>query len=404
MLGLEKVFGNRSKKSEGKNSSDVSFLSKNKAEKIVFFDKPIEARQKWRSKNKECEVTIVKHNTGSGRYEIVLDDKKMGVMDTLLQSSEELKAFLLAGGYELAPEKGIKLTVVNEEESSKPAVPQTAPEVETPPAQDERSAEEARVIEEYNALNQAIVEILEGKVGVLGANIGELIEKNAALLGEKREEFYSIRDTIIDSINLLVDEENLLTDNLEKSGRNLSVAVLEEKRANHQKLTAFYTELEKLYLLITREIVKEGERTQDREVASVPSTPESAPVIVMTPSHEEVPPEVKGQVIQLDDFRKKDPTDKEKAEAAELQEQKTIALEKIGKEITEALTQFVENVWQGLQAQGTSQRILTKLWKTEILPDLKKRMVTLVQERSQLTPEECGDISDGILEAVSKKK
>jgi hypothetical protein len=83
-------------------------------------------------------------------------------MDTLLQSSEELKAFLLAGGYELAPEKGIKLTVVNEEESSKPAVPQTAPEVETPPAQDERSAEEARVIEEYNALNQAIVEILEG--------------------------------------------------------------------------------------------------------------------------------------------------------------------------------------------------------------------------------------------------
>ena len=130
------------------------------------------------------------------------------------------------------------------------------------------------MIEEYNALNQAIVEILEGKVGVLGANIGELIEKNAALLGEKREEFYSIRDTIIDSINLLVDEENLLTDNLEKSGRNLSVAVLEEKRANHQKLTAFYTEIEKLYLLITREIVKEGERTQDREVASVPSTPE----------------------------------------------------------------------------------------------------------------------------------
>ena len=96
MLGLEKVFGNRSKKSEGKNSSDVSFLSKNKAEKIVFFDKPIEARQKWRSKNKECEVTIVKHNTGSGRYEIVLDDKKMGVMDTLLQSSEERSLILRA--------------------------------------------------------------------------------------------------------------------------------------------------------------------------------------------------------------------------------------------------------------------------------------------------------------------
>lgn len=403
MLGLEKVFGNRSKKSEEKNSSDVSFLSKNKAEKIVFFDKPIEARQKWRSKNKECEVTIVKHNAGSGRYEIVLDDKKMGVMDTLLQSSEELKAFLLAGGYELAPEKGIKLTVVNEEELSKPAVSQAAPEAEMP-AQDERPAEEAKMIEECNALDQEMVEILEGKVGVLGANIGELIEKNTALLGEKREELYSIRDTVIDSINLLVDEENLLTDNLEKSGRNLSVAVLEEKRANHQKLVAFYAELEKLYLLITREIVKEGERVQDREVAPVPSAPESAPTTVMTPPLEEAPPEAKGQMIQLDDFRKKDPTDKEKTEAAESREQKTIALEKIGQEITEALTQFVENVWQGLQTQGVSQRILTKLWETEILPELKKRMITLMQERSQLTPEECGDVSDSILEAVSKKK
>jgi hypothetical protein len=247
-----------------------------------------------------------------------------------LKGSEDLKELLSSGGYKL-------ITKRSEGSESKLSFPSVVPvtsdqnsvisgtaETENVPApsldvqetaavgaepqpeqsrqseQPERS-EASSLLDEYLSLSAEIQEITEIKSAAIGTAIGELLEENADVLGEKGDEFFGLRDTYIASINSIVDEENALSETVEEAGQKITPEQLETTKANHKKLLDLYAELEALKTLVNVYLAEEEHRLEAESLSPIVAPEENAESL---PEKANLAESGANKVVHIDDYRK----------------------------------------------------------------------------------------------------
>ncbi len=211
----------------------------------IILLEPLEVGQQWKTKDGSTLI-IAGRKEKSGRFDILVDGRQQ------LMGSEALTAMLLADGYTLVA--GGTSPVI---ERGKTIASQ-----ETPLASDA----------EYVRLDHEIEELID-QVEAANTVIGEILEENAAAFGEKYDEFLEQRSTFIQLINSITDEDNSLVDIANASNREITEDMLKKKKANYEEIYALLAELKNLELAV-RLKAKSGEGIVEEE----PISP-TAPVI-----------------------------------------------------------------------------------------------------------------------------
>jgi hypothetical protein len=175
------------------------------------------------------------------------------------------------------------------------------------PEQSEQSerSETPSLLDEYLSLSAEIREITETKSAAIGTAIGEILEENADVFGKKGDEFFESRDTYIASINSIVDDENVLSETVEKAGQKITSEELEATKTNHKKLLYLYAELEALKTLVNVYLAEEEYRLEAESLLPIVAPEEKADSL---PEKADLSESGVNIVVNMDDYRKNAPS------------------------------------------------------------------------------------------------
>lgn len=449
MFGIEKVFGKKlSEQAEKKSVGGFDSPKKTETE-ILFFEQPLEVGQRWKTGDGNFDLVISDQRKGSGRYQIAFHDRKTGISEVQLKRSEDLKEMLSSDGYKLITKRSegsesklsfpsvvpvtsdqnsvISGTSETKETATPPlaaivqetAAAGTDPQLPEPQPEQSERPEMPSLWDDYLSLDQEMRAIIDERVESIGTAIGEALEKNADVLGEKRDEFFESRDMLIGSINTVIDEDNALSETVEKTDQKITPPLLEAKQANHKKLLDLYEKLQSLKILADLEIA--GAKDHPEANHTAPIVPEGE----KSSLPEQVPPSGAGKVVHIDDYRKNFPskpaakpmdspfganagTKKAETSQTESGEKALDAEEKIGQEQYDALTRFVESARQGfvteMKDKKIPKRVWGKVWEAEALPYLRGRVEAFFREQTELRPDEYKTVCDSIIQVIAEKK
>ncbi len=377
MFGFEKVLGRKPEQRATKEMTG-GFSSAPVAENpLVFFEQPLSLGQAWKTKDGRYTLSVVEQRTNSGRFEIILKDRNEETTERQTRNSEEIKALLMSGGYELVSSVPASKQA-HAQETAAPVMekmPETA--LQEQEASEIPAQEKASLQARFEELDGQFAQKLEAVTGKLEELINLLnIERDR--LGDEFYEFENMLRAREAAVNGLIEEDERLLVSVEGTDiQSDEMRHIVERQEKHIAALETYT----------KEIGEIQEKTEALLIAREN---------VIPLKKEKLEPEVPEEsVLAEHSVPEKDSSVADvssadvRSEGAGSEEDSVETL--IGKERYAALMEFVWTAWRmfksDLWGKKVPKKIWEKIWQEQALPEIKKRVFEVLREQGIGAPE-----------------